>query len=100
MRLRDPTEAVATKTFYKSFYNSKPVEDDHAYGKPLNPGTPIKELLSNFFGEMGQHMTKSRYQQIHLMKRSGSRLNCHQRHTRASAMAKDYINGDKTTAES
>jgi hypothetical protein len=48
LRLKDPSEAVAMKSFYRS---SQPnFEDNHAYGKPLGPGTPIKDILGNFFG--------------------------------------------------
>jgi len=58
IRLRDPTENVAMKSFYKS--NNQYVDDDHTFGKPLGPGTPIKDVLGNFFGEYAEHMHKSR----------------------------------------
>ena len=52
LRLKDPTESMATKTFYKTF--NKNVDEETIYGKPLSPSTPIKEVLSNYFGEIGE----------------------------------------------
>ena len=54
LRLKDPTEIVAERSFYKTLSR---FDDEHTYGKPLNPGTPIRALLSNFFGEVAEQIT-------------------------------------------
>lgn len=54
MRLKDPTELVAERSFYKTLSR---FDDDHTFGRPFNPGTPIRALLSNFFGEVAEQIT-------------------------------------------
>jgi hypothetical protein len=45
--------------------------DEHTFGKPLGPGTPIKDVLSNFFGEFAENMQKSRKDFYRLSSRNG-----------------------------
>ena len=58
--------------------------DNHSYGKPLGPGTPIRDVLSHFFGTYAEQLHKSREDFYRSTSRNGSRLSCHKRHTRAS----------------
>lgn len=89
LRLRDPTETIASKTFYKTF--NRAVDEDTTYGKALSPSTPIKEVMSNYFGEIGELMIKNKYEHIDSLKSIAPRLLCHKRDTKASSLARAHI---------
>lgn len=66
----------------------------HTYGQPLKPGTPIKAVIGNFYGEIAgyQQTVKSndiRHSDEHFRKQM---LNPPKEHTRASAMANTFVN--------
>ena len=60
LRLRDPSEGVA-KALNKSI---RLPEESFTYGKPLRPSTPIKDVVSNFYGDMAEQEMLTRYDYI------------------------------------
>ncbi len=36
-------------------------DENMAYGKPLRPSTPIKEVIGHYYGDMAEQMMLSRY---------------------------------------
>ena len=66
---------------------------DHSYGLPLRPGTPIKAVLGNFYGEISgfQHkVRKHGFDQMDEVEKERL-MNPPRTHTRASAMAGSYV---------
>lgn len=88
VRLKDPTDVVASKTFYKSNY--VPYEPERTFGKPMIPSTPIKGIIENHFGDLAEQMTLSRYDNFR--NQSVRTLSSHKKHTRASSLQKTFTN--------
>ena len=81
--MREPTESVL-----KNLNHSMILPDESfTYGKALRPSTPIKDVVSNFYGDVAQQQILMRYDAIRAQSRSGTRLVSHERHTKASALA-------------
>lgn len=83
---------------FSGFVMPQPVptqsNQDHTYGLPLRPGTPIKAVLGNLYGEVAAYQ-KQKYHD-HL---DQSDTKVHERlvnpprnHTRASLAASTFIN--------
>jgi hypothetical protein len=69
-------------------------DESFTYGAPLKPGTPMKAVLGNFYGEIAgfEHKIKTsgiRLSDEHFRKQL---LNPPKTHTRASAMADTFVN--------
>lgn len=69
-------------------------DDSFTYGNPLRPSTPIKDVLGNFYGDVAEQIMISRYDNIRLNTASynKTRLKSADKHTRASALAKTFVN--------
>ena len=69
-------------------------DDNFTYGNPLRPSTPIKDVLGNFYGDVAEQTMVTRYDQIRLntANYNRTRLKSADRHTRASALAKTFVN--------
>lgn len=66
-----------------------PYDENHTFGKSLAPGPPMKDLLSNYFATITDHLTMTRYDSIsHLPMRT---LSSHKRDTRASSLSKNHV---------
>merc|ERR1712029_392806 len=67
---------------------------EHSYGLPLRPGTPIKAVLGNFYGEIAGYQHKVRKEGIEMQNEEENEkiLNPPRTHTRATAMANSYVN--------
>ena len=69
-------------------------DESFTYGAPLRPGTPIKAVIGNFYGEIAgyQHKVKASdvRQSDHQFR--NKMLNPPKAHTRASAMADTFVN--------
>jgi len=68
--------------------------DTFTYGAALKPGTPVKAVLGNFYGEIAgyEHRVKRtdiRHSDEHFRRQL---LNPPKTHTRASAMANTFVN--------
>ncbi|CDW82404.1 rna 3-terminal phosphate cyclase [Stylonychia lemnae] len=87
IRLREPSGAVL-KSINRSI---KLPDESFTYGKSLRPSTPIKDVVCNFYADVAEQQMLSRYQYLRQQSRSGTRLSCFERHTKASALAKDHI---------
>jgi hypothetical protein len=67
------------------------MDERHTYGKPLDPSTPIADVLANTFGDFAEQLTRSRYDHFHKMSQTVAKLECHNHHTKASTLAKEYV---------
>jgi len=68
-------------------------DESFTYGKALRPSTPIKDVVCNFYGDVAEQEMLTRYDWIRTQSRGGPRLTSHERHTKASALAKESIRG-------
>ena len=68
-------------------------EESFTYGKALRPSTPIRDVIGNFYGDVAEHVMHSRYDFLKQESTYGVRLPSNNRHTRASALAKNHIVG-------
>lgn len=66
-------------------------DESFTYGKALRPSTPIKDVVSNFYGDVAEQYMLNKYEDLRNFSRSGPRLDCYEKHTKASALAKDHI---------
>lgn len=73
-----------------------PSDKDEAftYGAPLKPGTPMKAVLGNFYGEIASFEQKIKTTGLQISDEHfrKSLFNPPKTHTRASAMADHYVN--------
>ena len=75
-----------------SFMFSKPgsammlPEEKHAYGKSNRPGTPVGDVISNYYGQKAEELIGSKYGYLQQAKKPLG-LSYARGHTRASAMA-------------
>jgi hypothetical protein len=58
--MRDPSEGVA-KTFNKPF---RLPDESFTYGKALRPSTPIKDVVSHYYGDVAESEMLTRYDVI------------------------------------
>ena len=65
-------------------------EEAHPYGRPNRPGTPVGDVVSNFYGENAEKMITQKYDILKETTKPLS-LSYARGHTRASAMAKSHI---------
>lgn len=66
-------------------------DESFTYGKALRPSTPIKDVVCNFYADVAEQDMLSRYDYIRAQSRSGVRLNCYEKHTKATALAQEHI---------
>ena len=66
-----------------------PVEA-HPYGRPNRPGTPVGDVLSNYYGENAEKMISQKYDILKETTKPLS-LSYARGHTRASALAKSHV---------
>ena len=66
-------------------------DESFTYGKALRPSTPIRDVVANFYGDVAEADMLNRYDFIRTQSRSGPRLVSHERHTKASALARDAV---------
>ena len=66
---------------------------DHSYGLPLRPGTPVKAVLGNFYGELSGYQHQVRKKELAEMDEIDRErlMNPPRTHTRASAMANEFV---------
>ena len=69
-------------------------DESFTYGAPLRPGTPIKAVIGNFYGEIAgyQHKVKANNVRYSDNEFRNQMLNPPKAHTRASAMADTFVN--------
>jgi hypothetical protein len=68
-------------------------EDKHPYGKPNRPGTPVGDVVSNYYGHGAAKQIGTKYE-ILSYKRPPT-VGTHTRgHTRASAMAHNFTHSE------
>ena len=68
-------------------------EEAHPYGRPNRPGTPVGDVVSNFYGENAEKVITQKYDILKETTKPLS-LSYARGHTRASAMAKSHITQD------
>lgn len=85
--MKEPSGAVL-KTMNRAM---KLPDESFTYGKALRPSTPIRDVVSNFYADVAEQEMLNRYDYIRAQSRSGVRLNCFEKHTKASALAKDHV---------
>jgi allantoicase len=56
IRVKDPREQVQNKIEHRKIKN----DDEHLFGRPYAPSTPIKDVMRNFFGDIGVQITQQR----------------------------------------
>lgn len=78
--MRDPSSGVA-KGLNKSI---RLPDESFTYGRALRPSTPIKDVVSNFYGDVAEQEMLTRYDWIRTQSRAGPRLVSHEKHTKAS----------------
>ena len=97
------TTARAQTAFRRTYQNhlprfvkvipDKPVylpEETNPYGRPNRPGTPVGDVISNYYGENAEKMISQKYDVLKETTKPLS-LNYARAHTRASAMAKSHV---------
>lgn len=69
-------------------------DESFTYGAPLRPGTPIRAVVGNFYGEIAgyQHSIKTKDLRVSDECFRKKMLNPPKTHTRASAMANSFVN--------
>lgn len=69
-------------------------DESFVYGAPLKPGTPMKAVIGNFYGEIAgyEHMQKTECLRFSDNNFRQQMLNPPKAHTRASAMANSFVN--------
>uniref|UniRef100_A0A7S3IZD9 Uncharacterized protein n=1 Tax=Strombidium inclinatum TaxID=197538 RepID=A0A7S3IZD9_9SPIT len=97
------TTAKAQSSFRKTFSNNLPSmqsklrqsqvflpEEAHPYGRPNRPGTPVGDVISNYYGEEAEKQISTKYD---ILKDTCKPMNLAyaRGHTRASAMAKSHV---------
>ena len=65
-------------------------EESHAYGKKNRPGTPVGDVVSNYYGQKAEELAVSKADYLVQAKKPMG-LNMLRAHTRASAMAQNAI---------
>lgn len=65
-------------------------DESFTYGKSLRPSTPIKDVISNIYADMGEQQMLMRYQYLK-NEPCYPRLQSAMKHTKASALAKSHI---------
>ena len=53
IRIKDPRETVHNKIEQKT----NKFGESHEFGRPYAPSTPIKDVMRNFFGDIGVQIT-------------------------------------------
>ena len=66
-----------------------PVES-HPYGRPNRPGTPVGDVISNYYGETAERQITQKYDILKDTTKPMT-LTYARGHTRASAMAKSHV---------
>ena len=65
-------------------------EEAHPYGKGNRPGTPVGDVVSNYYGQQAANEITKKYDYLGSTRASGyGRYS--RGHTRASAMAHNYV---------
>jgi len=64
--------------------------EDFTYGKANRPPTPVKAVISGFYGDVAEQQTATRYEILHMQSRPKG-LTDARNHTRASQMASDFL---------
>ena len=66
-------------------------EEAHPYGRPNRPGTPVGDVISNYYGETAEKQISEKYDYL---KESTKPLGLGfaRGHTRASALAHNHVN--------
>lgn len=65
-------------------------EEQFMYGKPNRPGTPVGDVISNYYGEKASKQLEQKYDYLkEATKPMG--LSFARGHTKASAMAQNYV---------
>ena len=65
-------------------------EEEFPYGRPNRPGTPVGDVISNYYGENAEKQIGHKYEILKETSKPLS-LNYARGHTRASAMAKGHV---------
>jgi len=60
------------------------------YGKPNRPGTPVGDVISNYYGDQAAKVLEQKYDYLRESTRPLG-LNYARSHTKASAMAHNYV---------
>ena len=65
-------------------------EEQHPYGRPNRPGTPVGDVISNYYGDNAEKQISVKYE---ILKETTKPLGLGfaRGHTRASAMAHNYV---------
>ena len=97
------TTAKAQSNFRKTFSNNLPTmmskmrqsqvllpEEAHPYGRPNRPGTPVGDVISNYYGEVAEKQISQKYDILKDTVKPMS-LQYARGHTRASALAKSHV---------
>ena len=69
-------------------------EEKHFYGKPNRPGTPVGDVISNYYGDVAEKQISHKYEILKEVHKPLS-LSYARAHTRASAMAKSYVSQEQ-----
>ena len=65
-------------------------EESHPYGRPNRPGTPVGDVISNYYGSNAEKQITQKYDILRETTKPLS-LGYARAHTRASAMAKSHV---------
>ena len=104
MSLKDrATSARAQTAFRRTFHHHLPrlttaikdhrvylPEEPHPYGRPNRPGTPVGDVISNYYGENAEKSIGVKYEILRETQKPLG-LSYARGHTRASAMAHNHI---------
>ena len=101
MRIKHPSmlrSSMRASCGFSGFVLPQPVptreDPNHVYGQPMRPGTPIKAVLGNLYGEVAAYQKQKYHQRLEFSdsKLQERMVNPPRNHTRASLAASTFIN--------
>ena len=73
-------------------------EEDHSYGRPNRPGTPVGDVISNFYGDIASKVLTQKYDILQETQKPMS-LKFARGHTKASTLAHSFISHKELSKE-
>jgi hypothetical protein len=66
-------------------------DENHTYGKPLRPSTPIRMVVNNVYGDYAEQDMHNRYSMLRRTAADYQPQRLSKAHTKASTLAKSHI---------
>lgn len=93
---KNTNERVAIKTVH---HQQLQVQQTEAFGKSTRPGTPVRDLINNKFGNEGERETALRYDQYYSERVQGCQAHTTIKNTRASLGRSERVKAQSVQPE-